>query len=29
MYTSKTMSAIRAMDLGPGPVLYIHTDGPR
>ena len=21
--------AIRAMDLGPGPVLYIHTDGPR
>ncbi|HEX5909376.1 MAG TPA: pyridoxal-phosphate dependent enzyme [Thermoleophilaceae bacterium] len=29
VYTSKTMSAIRAMDLGPGPVLYIHTDGPR
>ena len=29
VYTSKTMSAITAMDLGPGPVLYIHTDGPR
>ena len=29
VYTSKTMSAIRAMDLGPGPVLYLHTDGPR
>jgi len=29
VYTSKTMAAIRAMDLGPGPVLYIHTDGPR
>ena len=33
VYTAKAMAALmaanRAGDLGPGPLLFVHTDGPR